>query len=134
MKQLELPSWGGRRPGSGRKRKVERERVPHRKRAALKERLPVLVTIRMRDAALNMRNGRCYTVLKRAFSGASNRFGMRLCEFSVQGNHLHMLVEASDERALSRRMQGLGVRIAVALNRVLNREGSVMEIVITLAS
>lgn len=125
MKQLALRTWGGKRPGAGRKRKAERERVPHRKRAVLKKRFPVLVTIRMHDGALNLRNGHCFTVLKRAFAGARDRFGMRLCEFSVQGNHLHLIVEAGDERALARGMQGLGVRMAIALNRALKREGAV---------
>jgi len=43
----------------------------------------------------------------------------------VQGNHLHFLVEAEDARALSRGMQGLTVRMAKALNRVMQRRGAV---------
>jgi hypothetical protein len=54
-----------------------------------------------------------------------DRFGFRLVHFSVQGNHLHLIVEAEDERALARGMQGLGVRIAKALNRVMGRKGAV---------
>jgi hypothetical protein len=43
----------------------------------------------------------------------------------VQGNHLHLLVEAADKAALSRGMQGLAVRVARALNRVAGRRGKV---------
>jgi REP element-mobilizing transposase RayT len=47
--------------------------------------------------------------------------------YSVQGNHVHLLVEAEDERALSRGMNGLGVRVAKGLNRVMGRSGKVLE-------
>jgi REP element-mobilizing transposase RayT len=79
----------------------------------------------MQHTTWNMRAGRCFKVLQRAFNVARNRFGMRLCHFSVIGNHLHMLVEATDEKALSKGMQGLGVRMAKALNRVMKRKGRV---------
>src|SRR4030095_5540589 len=44
----------------------------------------------------------------------------------VQGNHLHLVVEAEGAHALSRAMQGLGVRIARGLNRELGRRGTVL--------
>jgi REP element-mobilizing transposase RayT len=59
------------------------------------------------------------------FRKARGRFGMRLVEFSVLGNHLHLVVEADSSEALSRGMQGLGIRIACALNAVLGRRGTV---------
>ena len=50
---------------------------------------------------------------------------MRLVHWSVLGNHLHSLIEASDRRALSRGMQGLAVRLAKALNCWWQRAGRV---------
>jgi REP element-mobilizing transposase RayT len=50
-----------------------------------------------------------------------------LVHYSVQGNHVHLLVEACDERSLSRGMNGLGVRVARGLNRVMRRSGKVLE-------
>jgi hypothetical protein len=38
-----------------------------------------------------------------------------------------LLVEAEDERALSRGMNGLGVRVARGLNKVMRRKGTVLE-------
>src|SRR5262249_5099032 len=49
----------------------------------------------------------------------------RVAHFSVQSNHLHFLVEAEGTGALARGMQGLGVRIAKAVNRRLVRRGRV---------
>ena len=37
---------------------------------------------------------------------------------------IHLIGEADDERALARGMQGLGVRIAKALNRLMGRKGT----------
>jgi len=52
---------------------------------------------------------------------------MRLVHFSVQGNHIHLLIETTDNQALARGMQGLTIRIAKALNRVMRRHGPVFE-------
>jgi putative transposase len=43
--------------------------------------------------------------------------------YDVQSNHLHLLCEANDERALSRGVQGLAIRIARRLNAKLGRRG-----------
>ncbi|HEY6912675.1 MAG TPA: transposase [Myxococcales bacterium] len=47
-------------------------------------------------------------------------------QFSVQGNHVHLIVEADNDQALSRGMQGLAIRIARALNRMMRRKGRVL--------
>jgi hypothetical protein len=41
--------------------------------------------------------------------------------FSIQGDHLHLVVEAGSKRSLSRGMQGLKIRMAKRLNRALGR-------------
>ncbi|AKU92366.1 hypothetical protein AKJ08_2753 [Vulgatibacter incomptus] len=79
----------------------------------------------MRDEVWNLRSRRCFRVIECALAAGSNRQGMRLTHFSVQGNHLHMIVEAEDERALSRGVQGLSVRLARGLNRLMERKGKV---------
>jgi hypothetical protein len=44
-------------------------------------------------------------------------------QFSVQGDHLHLIVEAQDKSALSRGMQGLAIRVAKAINKLAFRRG-----------
>ena len=124
MKQVgfEFRSWGGKRRGAGRKPTGERAGVRHQTREVLKARFPVHVTWRMRKNVWNLRSRRCFGVLARAFWRGADRFGFKLVHYSVQGNHLHLLVEARDERALSRGMNGLGVRVARGLNRVMKAE------------
>ncbi len=120
-------TWGGKRRGAGRKPSRRRAGVVHRRRPLLKARFPVHVTWRKRDGVWNLRSRRCFTALARAFWSGADRFGFRLVHYSVQGNHVHLLVEANDERALSRGMNGMGVRVARGLNRVMRRHGKVLD-------
>lgn len=55
--------------------------------------------------------------------GGRSRFGFRLVHFSVQKDHVHLLVEAENRRALARGTQGLSIRIARAVNRAPGRRG-----------
>jgi len=91
----------------------------------LAARHPVHLTLRVRDEVWNLRSRRCFRALARGFVGGKDRFGFRLVHFSVQGNHLHLIGEAEDEMALARGMQGLAVRMAKGLNRVMQRRGPV---------
>jgi REP element-mobilizing transposase RayT len=125
QRTLEFKSWGGARKGAGRKRAGKRSRVAHSKRAALKPSHPTHVTLRIEAGLKNLRNRTEYATVREALVAGANRFGMRLVEFAVLSHHLHLVCEAQDERALSRGMKGLCVRIARALNRLWHRVGSV---------
>jgi len=46
--------------------------------------------------------------------------------YSVQGDHLHALVEADGPQALGRGMKSLGARFALAVNRALGRRGPLL--------
>jgi hypothetical protein len=54
---------------------------------------------------------------------AAQRSGFRIAHFSVQRDHVHLLVEAADMRALSAGMRGLVIRLARRLNAALRRSG-----------
>ncbi len=59
-----------------------------------------------------------------AISSASGP-GFRVIHFSVQPNHVHMLVEARDTRSLGLGIRGLIIRTAKAINGCLGRKGPV---------
>jgi len=94
------PTWGGARQGAGRKR-VGRQNVPHRARSRHRAAEPVLLTLRARFAPL--RSQHVFPSVRLALLRAARRDpqAFRLLQFSVQNNHLHLLVEARDTRALS---------------------------------
>ena len=122
---LPFKSWGGPREKAGRKPVGKKAGVSHRPRAALASRFPVHVTVNRRDGLPSCRTKTAYAALRAAFAKGCDRFGFRLAHYSVQGNHMHFIVEAKDRAALSRGMQGLLIRVAKALNRVWGRRGSV---------
>ena len=51
--------------------------------------------------------------------------GMRIVHYSIQGNQLHLILEAEDRESLARGMQGLAIRVAKAINRLFARAGRV---------
>ena len=125
-KQLDLSlpgTWGGRRAGAGRKPKGERAGVSHRPRVRVANRNPVHVTIKVASDVPNLRGRRLSRLLFSIFEQAAERNGMRIVHFSIQTNHVHLIVEAKSTEALSRGMQGLLIRLAKRVNRYLGRSG-----------
>jgi hypothetical protein len=118
-------AWGGPRLGSGPKRRAPREQVKHRARERFRGARPVHVTLRLRAGLPSLRETAAYRALVAALGAGSERFGLRLIHGSALGNHVHLMVDARDLEALTRGMQGLGVRIARALNRLWRRQGKV---------
>ena len=81
--------------------------------------------MRVRNEVWNLRSRRSLRVFLECFEQSLGRFGARLIEFSVQGNHVHLIIEADSNETLSRAMQGLSIRLAKALNSMMNRHGHV---------
>jgi len=127
MKQLalRLKTWGGKRKGAGRPPNGAKAGVSHLKRARFSERHPVHVTLRTLAGVGYLRGYRRYQAILAALREAKERYGLRVIHYSVQGNHLHLLVEADGARSLARGVQGLAVRLARALNRAAKRRGKV---------
>ena len=126
MRQLELRphTWGGRRDGAGRRPTPGRRAVPHARRSPHDPRCPAHVTLRACAGVPSLRSERLLPILRNALRAASTtRF--RLLAFSVQSDHLHLVVEADEPTGLARGMQGLAIRLAKSLNRALARRGSV---------
>nr|WP_245529877.1 hypothetical protein [Anaeromyxobacter dehalogenans] len=74
----------------------------------------------------NLRSLRALRVIEEALEAATAaRSTFRVVHFSLQGNHLHLIVEAEEARALSAGMQGLCIRLAKGLNRMMGRRGKV---------
>src|SRR5690349_4342856 len=130
QQQFLFRTHGGSRKGAGRPRKVSpRSRVPHRTRETTKARFPVQVTVRMKPSIARLRNFVLIPILRRAFVYGCKKTGaqleFRICQFSIQGNHIHLMCEAANNAALARGMQGWSVRVARGLNKKLGREGTV---------
>jgi len=117
------PSWGGPRPGAGAKRRGTR-RVPHRARPFHKDTNPVHVTLRARSGLPSFRQQLVHAMLvrilhrqkKRAYAG-----DFQVVEYSIQKNHLHVILEAEDKSSLRSGASGLAIAFAKQLNKLLLR-------------
>ncbi len=115
--------WGGARAGAGRRPKGASAGVSHLRRPAHSRHHPLHVTLKIVRGVPSLRGNALFKRVRAALSSARERFGFRLVHFSVQSNHLHLIAEAADRRALSRGVQGLTIRVARAVNRQLDRKG-----------
>ena len=101
--------------------------MPHRRRDRHLARHPVHVTLRAREGLPSFRCDRLLLEAMRNSIATSEKRSFRVVHFSIQSNHLHLIVEADDEGALSRGMQGLSIRMAHAVHRALGHGGTVFE-------
>jgi len=80
--------------------------------------------LRARAGLPSLRDATVFTAVRRALA-ASSTGEFRLLHFSVQADHLHLLVEADSHSVFTRGCQGLATRVAKAVNRLLRRRGAV---------
>ena len=115
---------GGARAGAGRKR-GPRPAIRHRPRLRLRAGVPVHVSLRIRGEAAGLRRRKQHQAIRTVMRQTGCKAGFRICHYSIQGNHLHLICEATDERLLARGVQGFSSLVARHINRLLGRRGKV---------
>jgi len=126
--QLELTSrarWGGARPGAGRKAGPSR-RDPHRRRAPLASRHPCHVTLKVKKDVPSLRSARLVAELERSWREVCQRGRFRLAHYSIQSDHVHLIVEASSAWDLACGLKAIAARFARGVNRIFDRAGRVL--------
>ncbi|MCA9674741.1 MAG: transposase, partial [Myxococcales bacterium] len=92
-------------------------------RAPLRASHPVHVTLRVVPAVGRLRRRHIYRAVRRALITTLRRDDFRVVHLSIQGTHLHLVVEAANATALARGMQGLQISAARHINRAIGRGG-----------
>src|SRR5262245_14374262 len=116
---LGLKFWGGKRKGAGRKPVGSRPGVSHRRKLKLTKNAPAHVTLKLLPGVARLRLLPVFEQVERAIVRCAEKAGFRIVEYSVQDDHIHMLVEASSAPELARGMQGVCTSIAKRLNKFL---------------
>jgi REP element-mobilizing transposase RayT len=124
IKAIAKPGRGGKRKGAGRKPKGTVAGVSHAARPFHEGAQPVLVTVRFVRGLPSMRELELGAAIAEGIRKARSRT-FQVIHFSIQGDHLHLVVEAGSQRSLSRGMQGMRIRHARRINRMLGRSGKV---------
>jgi putative transposase len=106
----------------GRRPAKFKQDVPHRTREVVDARHPVHVTLRVTDEVARLRNGKAYHAVRGALRLCAARTDYRVVQICIQDSHIHALVEAENNEALARGMQGFEVSAAKRLNKALGRK------------
>ncbi len=117
---------GGPRHGAGRPRGI-RPRVMHRQRERIVARVPVHVTIRLRRGIPTLRQPRFVRRFRSSLSEACIRHGFRVVHYSIQRDHVHLLIEAQTNYSIACGMKSVGARIGKLANRLFQRKGKVLD-------
>jgi REP element-mobilizing transposase RayT len=118
-------TWGGARPGAGRKPSGKRRDPLHRPRPRVLAREPQHVVLRTVRSLPRLRKRKVYDCVRACLRRMLGKLDFRICHVSIQHNHLHFLVEATDQDRLRSGMQGLAISLARRINKVLRRKGKV---------
>ena len=116
-----INGWGGKRKGAGRKNRTNQ--VAHSTRDKVLAKNPMHITMRARKGLVNLRTQGVFKEFKRALKEAK-RFGLSVNQFSLQGNHLHLVVEAKSNASLASGMKSFGSRFAKAVLRASGQKGA----------
>ena len=85
------------------------------------------MTLRVRRGIPSLRQRRFVRAFQGSLADACQRDGFRVVHYSIQRNHVHLIVEAAGKAALGRGMKSVAARLARAVHRVFRRAGSVLE-------
>jgi len=117
---------GGPRPGAGRPPSSARPPVHHVRRPPVPRNCPSHVTLRLRPGLPALRTRRFLRELRASLREACERRSFRVVHYSVQRNHLHLLVESAGKEALGRGMKAISARVARAVQRTFGLSGPVL--------
>ena len=104
-----------------------RPRVMHRQRECIVARLPVHVTIRVRRGIPTLRQPRFVRRFRSSLSEVCVRHGFRVVHYSIQRDHVHLLIEAHSNHSIACGMKSVGARIGKLANRLFQRSGKVLD-------
>jgi putative transposase len=126
-KQLEfkkIKGWGGKRKGAGRKNLSGT--VAHGAREQVNFRKPLHITVRLVEGLGGLRTKHLHEQFTAALLKAKAK-GLHALHYSIQGNHLHLLVESADNQALAAGMNSFGTSFAKAVRKKLGGKGKVFD-------
>ena len=100
--------------------------IRHLSRDDFRAEHPCHVTLKVRRELPSLRLGAIVRAVESTFRRGCERGEFRLVHYTLQHDHVHLLVEADGAEALGRGMKSIAARFALAVNRALKRQGAVL--------
>jgi len=108
------------------KKKALKGAQNHTQRVGFKSRHPLHITLRLMKGLPNLRRKKYFKIFQKAALKARGK-NLSIVHFSVQSNHLHLLIESRDKLTLALGMQSFCTSFAKRLNSLLSRKGQVFK-------
>lgn len=109
------------RAKGGRPPKGPRSSEKHKTRPSFRKHEPQHVVIRATPDIGSLRRRAMYQALRHALVTTFTRQNFRIVHLSIQGTHIHLLIEADDRYALARGMQAFQISAAKHLNAAMEK-------------
>jgi REP element-mobilizing transposase RayT len=97
--------------------------VSHLARRAFDKPRALHITLRVLDVIGRLRTRSAYMAIREAAITVLKHDAFRIVQMSIEGTHVHLLVEADNRDALSTGMQAFGISAAKHLNAAFSRAG-----------
>lgn len=109
--------------GAGRK-PIHDKGIRHVARPKLKKATSLHLTIKVRENKADIQSKKILKVLHHAIIRARLK-KLRVIHYTLEYNHVHLLVECNDNKILHHGMQALGISLSKAINRIKRLSGGV---------
>jgi REP element-mobilizing transposase RayT len=104
-------------------RRTKDSKVAHSSREEMKKTGVAHVTVKLKKGFRSLRRKDELAIIKAAIGRVNGGEDVRIIEFSVMSNHIHLIVEASNSADLSKGMASLNTGLGMRLNRLWGRVG-----------
>ena len=98
--------------------------IRHTTRPLIKKPTPLHLTIKVRENKADIQNKIVLKSLHRAIMRGRLK-GLKIIHYTLEYNHVHILVEAKNNRVLHQGMQSFGITLSKAINRFKKAKGTV---------
>lgn len=109
--------------GAGRPAKNDRG-IRHTKRPEITKPSSLHLTVKVQRDKAGLKTKGVLALLRRSILNARKQ-GLRVIHFSLEYDHVHLLIEADNNRTLGKGMQAFGVTLSKAINRARKLKGTV---------
>ncbi|MGZ3787896.1 MAG: transposase [Bacteriovorax sp.] len=98
--------------------------IRHTSRPFLKKPSSLHLTVKIKKNKAGIKNKSILILLKRAILN-TRRQGLKVIHYSLEYDHVHLLIEAENNHVLGKGMQAFGVTLSKAINRMRKLKGGV---------
>lgn len=120
-KNTQLSLTNSKRAG---RKAVHDKGIRHISRPKLQRPSSLHLTIKVRENKADIQNKKILKALHHAIKRARLK-NLKVIHYTLEYNHVHLLVESSDNKILHQGMQALGISLSKAINRIKRLKGGV---------